>query len=441
MKILLIDQMGSFLDFALRCEAQGHEVRVWIAPDKRTGEDTQIGKGLITRIPDWRSSMRWADFIATSDNVKHIRELESYRNRGFPIWGCNVECAAWELERGTGQRVLEAAGIATIPSITFSNYNEAIAYQIANPHKRYVSKPTGDADKALSYVSKSGRDMLFMLDYWQATQKKKVPFLFQEFIPGIEVAVGGWMGRNGFSQYFLENFEFKKLMNDEKGVNTGEMGTAMKYVTAAESKLARDLLLPIEAELIRSGYTGYIDVSAMVGKKDGIPGPMEITSRMGWPLFQIQQALHPDVVDWMKDSMEGRDTFEPCLDVAVGVLVAIPDFPYGHATRKSVSGFPIWGISKKNRYNLHPCEMMLGEAWELEGSQYVKRPAMVSSGDYLVICSGTHPRVSKAIETAYSNVSDLEIPNSPIYRTDIGRRIEHQLKPLQAHGYMTAWEW
>jgi len=435
MKILLIDAQACFLDFAMRCEAAGHEVRVFMGPDK-DGSAYPVGNGLVTKVADWRPSMKWADLILTSDNIKYTRELDGYRQRGAPLWGPNCECTEWELERGTGQRVLEAHGIPCLPSTVFSTYDEAIAFQLKNKGTRYVSKPTGDADKALSYVSKSFKDMLFMLEYWKRTQKKKVPFLFQEFTPGIEMAVGGWVGRDGFLSQFLENFEFKKLMPGEIGVNTGEMGTAMRYVTAEESKLAQQVLLPLESELIRNGYTGYIDVSVIIDKK-GNPWPLEFTSRPGWPLFQIQQALHPDPACWMKDALEGRDTFAPYSDVALGVVVAIPDFPYSRKTRKECCGFPVWGITDKNRYNIHPAEMMLGEAHGEKGLE----PMMVSAGDYLLVVTGTAQGVCGAKEKAYKTLKELEVPNSPIYRNDIGCRLEEQLPELQAMGYATAWSW
>jgi phosphoribosylamine--glycine ligase len=426
LKILLIDQSGAFVDFALRCEAQGHEVRVWMPADK-DGSAIPIGDGLITKVANWTSWMKWADLICTSDNSKYTGQLESWRREGYPIWGSNVECTAWELERGTGQSVLEAHGIDCIPSIIFSNYDEAIAHLQKDP-KRYVSKPTGDADKALSYVSKGPADMLFMLEYWKRTQKKKVPFLFQEFVPGIEMAVGGWVGRDGFSKYFLENFEFKKLMPGEIGVNTGEMGTAMKYCTAEESKLAREMLLPLEAALIRAGYTGYVDVAVIIDKK-GQPWPLEFTTRPGWPLFQIQQVLHPNVADWMKDALDGFDTFKPSSEIAVGVVVAIPDFPYNKLTRDTVSGFPIWGITERNRYFFHPSEVKLGEAPVFE------------DGNYLFVVSGTGDGVCEAREAAYKRLKGIEVSNSPIYRNDIGCRLEAQLPELQALGYATIWEW
>lgn len=422
----------------MRCEALGHEVRVFMGPCK-DGSKSQVGDGLLQKVPQWEPHMRWADLIMVSDNAKYIRQLESYRTRGFPLWGPSVATTAWELERGTGQRILEAAGIATIPSIEFRSYPEAIAH-VTRELKRFVSKPDGDADKALSYVSKSAADMCFMLDHWQRTGKGKPAFLLQEFIPGTEMAVGGWFGRGGFSKYFLENFEFKKLMNGEVGVNTGEMGTAMKYVTAEESLLAREMLLPLVGELFRQGYTGYIDVAVIIDEK-GNPWPLEFTTRPGWPLFQIQQVLHPDPCEWMLASLNGQDTFEPYTDIAVGVVVAIPDFPYTTLTKKAVTGFPVWGMTDKNRFHIHPAEMKLGCAPCLEGGKLVERPMLVTAGDYVLVATGCGPSVSSAAEGAYTVVKELEIPNSPMYRTDIGMRLEKQLPKLQALGYSTAWEY
>jgi phosphoribosylamine-glycine ligase len=437
LKILCIDATASFLDFALRAEAQGHEVRVFMGPDK-TGNRFKVGDGLLKKVPSWQSSMKWADLILASDNCKYMRELEAYRKQGFPIFTSNVEVTSWELDRQKGQDVLKEAGIECLPSIPFKNLNEAIAHQKANWDVRYVCKPSADVDKALSYVSKGARDMLFMLQHWKK-HAKTVPFIFQEFCPGIEVAVGGWVGRNGFLSHFLENFEFKKLMSGDWGPNTGEQGTVMKYCTAEESKLAQELLLPLEARLIREGFTGYIDVAVMVGlegKRKGLLNPLEFTCRHGWPLFQIQQVLHPDVCNWMLDALEGRDTFQPAPGIACGVVCAIPEYPFQHVPTPETEGFPIFGIDRHNRYNFHPCEMMLGMGIGENGEP---EEMLVTAGSYACVVTGTGPTVSVAKKDAYENLGKFEIPNSPMVRDDIGDRLEKQLPILQKYGYCTSW--
>jgi phosphoribosylamine---glycine ligase len=430
MNILLIDVFGLFLDFALRCQSAGHEVRWFIAPHK--GEKSIIGRGLVPRAPVWETSMNWADLVITSDNLKYIHSLESWRKRGYPIWGPNVETAQWELDRACGQQVFQNAGIPIMPSTTFKRIDEAMAFVGANPG-RWVSKPNGEADKCLSYVSKGPDDLLTTMEKWKKAGTLKDSFILQKFVPGIEVAVGGWFGREGFSRWFLENFEHKKLMAGEIGPNTGEMGTVMRYTE--DSELAERLLRPLEGELYRQGYTGYIDVAVIVSKQ-GEPLPLEFTTRPGHPCSQIQSSLHRgDPVEWIKDALEGRDTLSVHDDVATGVCIAVDDFP--QESSDSSAGFPLYGWDKVPPRNFHPIEVMAGEYYQ----NLKKAPGLVSAGNYVCVVTGNAPTVEDSIDRAYANVDKLNVLGNPMWRTDIGERVECHLKALKEHGFCGSWKW
>src|ERR1700688_651383 len=95
----------------MRCEAQGHEVRVFVGPDEKTFARTSVGDGLIHKVPSWQGSMNWAELVLVSDNCRYMQQLESYRDRGFPIFSANLEGTSWEFDRDEGQSVLEGAGI------------------------------------------------------------------------------------------------------------------------------------------------------------------------------------------------------------------------------------------------------------------------------------------------------------------------------------------
>lgn len=759
MRVLLIDVYSSYLDLALRCQEHGHEVR-WFQSKTREGLPSRVGNGLIKKVPDWESSMAWADIILLADNVRYIKNLESYRKRGFPIWGPSVETADWELNRQKGQDILSRAGVKTMACTPFRSVGEARKFLLANPG-RYVSKPNADDNKAMSYVSKSAKDMMFMLDYWQKNSKVKGDFIFQKFTPGIEVAVGGWFGLGGFVGPWLENFEHKKLMDGEVGVNcysedtevltkdgwkfwpdvtqddeictlrdggvhfekpsrltvgdsdkeligwqspyvdilvtpghqmyvqddhqrkdfwfesanitenksrvilrgagewvgedgasqlpafysggfkewcallgayiadgsisgrtirfgncpehkqgvfteiaqaagfsakmygpdlcinsksladhfsllgkshekrapayvknaprdailaflsgygtgdgttrpnnlvyttvskdladdlqelclkagycaniktrdrrgeshtingyecvnrhvsydvyvsqsrmkanltpetsyrtaytgkvycctvtshviyvrrngkacflgqTGEMGTVLKYT---ENSLLADMLLrPLEGELYRQGYTGYIDVSVIVSER-GDPLPLEFTCRPGWPLQQILQCLHKgDPVTWMVDALNGKDSVKVSDEIAAGVVMTIPDFPYSRLTKKEVSGYPVYGWDKMPARHFHPCEMMVGPVWEQDGDKLHQEQGLVTAGDYVCVVTGSGDTVQDAQEQAYTHLKRIELPNSPMYRTDIGDRLKDQLPKLQAHGFCEDW--
>jgi phosphoribosylamine--glycine ligase len=430
MKILVIDGCALALDFCLRAMEEGHELRWFIRDDRK--DSRIIGTGMVPKVNDWKPSMGWADLVFLPDNSVYMRDLEAYHRAGYPIYGANDWTARMELERGTGMEVFDEHKIKTLPGECFTNYDKAIDY-VKSTLGRYVSKPSGDADRALSYVSKGPDDMVFMLQRWKKLGKMKAPFILQKFMPGIEMAVGAWIGQNGWSSPWCENWEFKKLMPGDLGVATGEQGTVCLY--SDKSKLADKVLDPLEDYLVSRGHLGYVDVNCIIDDK-GTPWPLEFTMRPGWPTFNIQQRLHRNTAAWMLASLDGRNcrsNFETG-KIASGVVVSIPDYPYSHLPRREVMGTPIYNY-EPNRKNVHLCEAMKGTAPVLERGVVANRDLPVSAGNYLLVTSGTAQTVQSSVESAYQTAQSLRIPNSPAWRNDIGLRLKKQLPLLQSMGY------
>lgn len=119
--------------------------------------------------------------------------------------------------------------------------------------------------------------------------------------------------------------------------------------------------------------------------------------------------------------------------VATGVCVSIPDYPYSHLTRKEVTGIPVYGIEDWD--NTHPCEMMMGTAPKRIKDTFADVPMLVTAGDYVLVMSGTGHDVKTSAASAYRRLDKLIVPNSPMYRTDIGHRLRKQLPDLQKMGY------
>ena len=432
MRVLFIDPMGAALDIAMRAKQDGHQVKLFI---RQTEKTKHIGRGLVDVVDDFHPWMNWPDLIIHSDNTRYLREFDTLRALGVPIIGASVETAAWELDRDEGQRVLKKHGIDVPPVREFNDYDQAIGY-VKKEMRRFVSKPSGDADKALSYVAKTPEDMIYMLERWKKLSKLKGAFILQEFVGGTEMAVGGWIGPHGFNVGWCENFEFKKLMDGDKGVATGEQGTVVRYVR--RSKLANMMLKPLEDALIKTGYVGYVDVNTIIDDA-GKPWPLEFTMRPGWPTFNIQQALHSgDSIEWLYQLSQGQDALAFNLDtIAIGVVLSVPDYPYSHLTRKEVIGTPIYGLTPGLLKNTHFCEMMQGEAPVERGGQIVSEKLPVTAGDYVLVMSATGETVYEAKQRAYRRLKRLTVPNSPMWRTDIGDRLAKQLPLIQAHGFAT----
>lgn len=442
MRLLIIDSDACALDIAMRAQIAGHDVLMWQRPHKN-GDECMTGEGIVPRVRDFDSIKRkwldWADLIYMPHNEHYVSMLEPYRAAGYPIYACNEDGRKWEVDRAEGQRVMQEAGLNVIPGEEFYDYDSAIDY-VKSHGKAFVSKPSGEADKAMSYVADSAADLVYMLEKWSKNKKyvadaREHGFILQEKKTGCEMGIGGWFGPAGWCGYWEENFEYKKLMDGDLGVNTGEQGTLLRFVR--ESKLAKVALLPLTKALKEIGYVGCVDVNGCIDEK-GNYWPFEFTMRDGWPATHNHMALHEgDPIQWMLDLLNGEDTrkvrFDEC---SISVVVTIPEYPYSHMTAKEVAGIPIYGAGDKD--HVHLCEAMLGECPVQAGKQVVQAPNLVTAGDYPLVVTGTGETITGARRSAYTAVSKIKIPNSPQWRLDIGRaKLVEALPRIQRLGFAT----
>lgn len=431
MRFLLIDPHGDALDVALRAQECGNNVRHFI---KDTPKTCHIGIGLVPVIRDFAPWLEWADLIFMADNALYLRQIDSFRSfrPEALIIGPTWETAQWELDRRVGFQVFKEHGIDVAPYREFKDYDAAISF-VKKEDRRFVSKPFGDADKAMTYASGGPdptADMVYMLQKWKKKfGKPRDHFILQDFVEGIEMGADGWFGPGGFDQGWSESFEFKKLMSGNYGMNTGEMGSVLRFTK--RSKLARQVLEPLGDRLANEGYVGYISVNCIIDCK-GNPWPLEFTMRPGYPTINIEAAVHSvmDPAERLYSLAKGDDCKSCLLDrIALGAVVALPSFPHSHSLAKEIDGIPIYGVTSRLWSHMHPAQMR-----SISGN-------LETAGDYVCVLTASGETVSQCREAAYRRVEQLHIPGGMSVRDDIGKRLSKQLPVLHGQGYATGMEY
>ena len=433
MKVLIVnmDCVGEGLSLALRAAKAGHDVRLWLAPENNP--DTGEGFGQIARVDNWLASARWADLIVPTGNHDFGPKFDFLRSRGMRIFGPSVKSARIEIKRALGMELFKACGIDVPDYKQFDSLADAEEHVEKNP-ARYVFKTLGDEeDKSLSYVGKTPADMIARLQRWQDLKMNpKGPVMLQEFVAGIEVGVSRWMGTQGFIGPYNENFEFKKLLSGNCGPNCGEAGTVMKYCEA--SRIGEEVLAPLEEALVDLKHLGDVDVNCIIDE-EGKPWPLEFTTRLGWPAFNLQLASHKgDPVQWMYDACEGKDTLQTHTSIVCGIVVAQPDYPYSNATKAELVDIPIYGVTSQNQAYLYPQSVKMTRLPDMDGDKVVERKIWATTGDYVLVAVGSGKTVRRAATRAYDTIKELHIPDM-MYRDDIGEKLEEEIPRLQAHGY------
>ena len=438
-KILIIDSDGVGLSFAWRCAQAGHEVKWFLADKPSISKETGDGYKGIEKVANWVAHVKWADLIFPTSNDMFIERLAFFKAKGAPVFAPSPQSAELEINRKIGLDVCESVGLHVAPYKTFKTMEEAKKH-VLKTSARYVFKTMGDNEnKALTYCSKNPADMIGWMDRMIRLKQQPVgDVMLQDFVEGgTEFGVSRWLGSKGFVGPWNESFEHKKLMPGNYGCNTGEMGTIAAFVN--ESKIGEETLAKLEKELLKRGHSGDVALGFMIDPK-GTPWVLEWTCRPGWPIFNMMLgATEGDPVQWMIDALNGKDTTTFKKDVGCCLVLAHGDFPHGNATKKEVSGVPVYGVTKGNKKHLHPQSIKIDVMPDMDGNKMVERPIWNTSGDYVLVVTGYGKDVKQSAERAYKTAKQLHVSDM-VLRDDIGEGMEEQLPLLHKHGYATHFE-
>lgn len=207
--------------------------------------------------------------------------------------------------------------------------------------------------------------------------------------------------------------------------------TIMQYVQ--EDKLADEMLKPLEPTLRALGHTGDFSVGAMLDKT-GKPWFLEFTARAGWPAFYIQTAEHRgDPVRWMMDALDGHDTLKVSEDVAIGVVLAQPRYPYANSPPELVEGNPIEGVDEAGS-NIHLAQAMRGKGPMMKDGRVAEGQTYETSGEYVAVVTALGKSVNHARKRVYRTIDKIHFPDM-MYRTDIGCKVIKALPRLHDAGF------
>lgn len=229
------------------------------------------------------------------------------------IVGPRHRAAYLEESKKDAKDVLERANIATPPFQVFENYERALRYvkQRGLPIVVKANGPCQGKGVRVCHTLAQAQDALNSMLVRHVFGQAGRTVLVEDFVLGREVSVQVLCDGNSYEILpFVQ--DHKRLLDNNKGPNTGGMGaySPVLWVTDALSARITDTIVdPLFSALQREGrpFTGCLYPGIMVGA-DGKPMVLEINARFGdpeWPTLAVQLAS------------DGFDFFDQC---ARGIL-------------------------------------------------------------------------------------------------------------------------
>jgi len=423
LKYLFVSTEGLIGDLAWQIKNEGHESKYYIAEKGQK----DVCDGFVDKVDKWEELKDWADVIVL-DDIGFGELAERLRKEGKPVVGGSVYTDRLELDREFGQEEMKSIGINILPKWNFEDFDEGIKFVTEKPD-RYVLKPSGMAqnEKELLFVGQEedGKDVIEVLRLYKKRWSKKIKiFQLQKFASGVEVAVGAFFNGKEFITPVCVNFEHKRMFPGEIGPSTGEMGTLMYW--SPPNVVFRETLQKMAEKLKASGYVGYIDINCIANAR-GIY-PLEFTARFGYPTISIQmEGIQSPWSEFLATIAKGEKyDLKAKRGFQVGVVIAVPPFPFNDATAfKKFSEEAVILFKKPATDGFH-----LGDVKLVENDW-----VMAGESGYALIITGSGPTVEEARRQAYSRVKNVMVPNM-FYRTDIGERWSDDSDRLQTWGYL-----
>jgi phosphoribosylamine--glycine ligase len=333
---------------------------------------------------------------------------DELRSADIAVFGPNKDAALLETSKSFAKEIMAAARVATAKSATYFDRESAVA-RLEEMEGPFVVKADGLAAGKGVLVTRSLERAIGWVDECLAGRfgTAGVAVVIEDYLSGAEVSII-YMCANQEAIPLAPARDYKRLLNDGEGPNTGGMGAYSPVTDISESLVdwtTTNVALPVLAELNRREmeYTGFLYVGLML-TNDG-PQVLEFNCRLGDPETQaILPRLESDFLEVLDAGAKGDlagTSLAWSSKVAVDVVLAAPGYPV-----EPESGMAIIGFDK------------VTEAIVFHAGTAMTDSGLVTAGGRVLNVVGVCDTFAQAREDAYAAANLIQF-HGVQYRTDI----------------------
>ncbi|HET7337090.1 MAG TPA: phosphoribosylamine--glycine ligase [Candidatus Nitrosotalea sp.] len=340
--------------------------------------------------------------------------VDEFTKKGLRIFGPTKDAAQLESSKIWAKNFMKRNGILTARFEVFDDPKKAIEFAKSVDYPLVVKADGLAAGKGVIVCNDSSEavdaieKILVQKSFGTAGSK----IILEERIDGVEASFIALS--DGNTAYpMATSQDHKRIYDNDKGPNTGGMGTYSPTPVIDEStanEIQKNVIEKTISSMKKEGivFKGFLYAGIML--KDDKPYVLEFNARMGDPECQpIMMRMDSDLLEYIQASIDGTLSLLPAISwkksSAVCVILASKGYPESYPKNEEIIGLD---DSTPNSAVFH------------SGTRKENGKVLTSGGRVLGV-TAVGDTLEEAIANAYLRVGKIHWP-SKYCRTDIGKK-------------------
>lgn len=417
--VLFYSKQGDGVPLALRLATEGAIVKVYT--HERPARDGLKGYRNPSVVPTVQMLEQYD--LVLFDMVGLGQRAEALKAKGRLVLGGSTFHDKIELDREYGQKVIGRLTSLKVPESKLITSKAQLVQELEASTEPLVLKPQGNQDVNLTLVSDDDTNRT-LLSIVKGSNGNLLPCLLQKKVKGIEISTEGWFNGQAWMPCFNHTIEHKRLMEGDRGPQTGCMGNTVWM--CQEDELVKQALLPLTPLLQKVEYMGPLDVNCIVTEQEVYF--LEFTARFGYDAIQAFSELYKGKMFDFLWKVATRDTnMQFRSDYAMAVRMSMPPYPIlPKEGAKDIKGVQVLDIENGARSHVFLADVMLENEVEC-----------LAGIDGVIGCvTARGETIQEVRRRAYRTLDRIVIHRDVQFRKDIGAGVEDKISRLKEWGWL-----
>jgi phosphoribosylamine---glycine ligase len=340
--------------------------------------------------------------------------VDEFTKKGLKIFGPTKNAAQLESSKIWAKNFMKRNGILTARFEVFDDPKKAIEFAKSVDYSLVVKADGLAAGKGVIVCNDSSEvidaidKMLVKKNFGDAGSR----IILEERIDGVEASFIALS--DGNTTYAMATSQdHKRIYDNDKGPNTGGMGTYSPTPVIDDSianEIQENIIEKTILSMKKEGivFKGFLYAGIML--KDGKPYVLEFNVRMGDPECQsIMMRMDSDLVDYVEAGIDGTLSSLPLISwkkqSAVCVVLASKGYPESYPKNEEIFGL----------------DMQTPNSQVFHSGTRKENSKVLTSGGRVLGVTAIGDTLEAAIKNAYARVDKITWP-SKYCRTDIGKK-------------------